>query len=88
MNKKDVKVIKTFKYKLYTSSKNKELHNIINISAGIYNYCINLHRLHYKYTKKHLSKYTLSKYLTIKKRNKQYQHWNLVPSQAIQEITE
>jgi putative transposase len=81
-------MIKTFKYKLYINNKNKFLHQQINISGIIYNYCINLHKRCYKLYGKSLNKFKLQKHLTKKKKLKFYNFWNLVGSQAIQDIVD
>jgi len=81
-------MIRTYKYKLYKTKKDKHIHNIINISGIIYNHCIALHKRYYKLYGKHLNKFQLQKHITkLKKRNK-YSFWKRVPSQAIQDITE
>lgn len=36
-------VIKTYKFKLYKSKKNKHLNDGIDIAASIWNYCIAMH---------------------------------------------
>jgi putative transposase len=79
---------KTFKFKLYTTKKNKKLHNLIDIAYEIYNYCISLHRGYYRLTGKHLSKYQLQKHLARVKKRAKYSHWNKLGSQAIQDITD
>lgn len=79
--------MKTLKYKLYKSDKNKHIHESINLASQIYNHCIALHKRYYRLYKKHISCYTLQKHITkIKARDKQ--HWNKLNSQAIQDITE
>jgi len=77
--------MKTYSFKLYTNKLNT-LHRQINIAGIIYNYCINMHKRYYSLYGKSLSKYTLQKHLTKKK--KKYTFWNQVGSQAIQDITD
>lgn len=83
-----MKIVKTYKYKLYRSKKNKALHQQINIAGLIYNYCIALHRKYYALTGKSLNKFVLMKHITKLKKLDRYQHWNLVGSQAIQDIVD
>lgn len=83
-----MKIVKTYKFKLYRSKKNKVLHQQINISGLIYNHCIALHRKYYKLTGKSLNKFALMKHLTKLKKLDRYRHWNLVGSQAAQDIVE
>lgn len=79
-------IIRTYKYKLYRSKKNKHLHNQINIAGIIYNHCIALHRRYYRLYGKHLNQYKLMKHITKLKKRSKYFHWNKVGSQAIQDI--
>lgn len=81
-------MLKTYKYKLYDSKKNKHLHKLINISGCIYNHCIALHKRYYRLYKKSLNKYQLQKHLTKLKKLDRYNFWNNLGSQAIQNITE
>ena len=80
--------MKTYKFKLYRSKRNKKLHRQINIAGSIYNHCIALHRRYYRIFKKILRDFSLSKHLTKLKRITRYSHWKLVCSQAIQDISE
>lgn len=80
--------MKTYKFKLYSSKRNKKLHRQINIAGSIYNHCIALHRRYYRLFKKSLRAFSLSKHLTKLKKLSKYTHWNLVGSQAIQDISE
>lgn len=60
---------------------------LIGVSANIYNHCIALHKRYYKLYNRHLNKFKLQKHITkLKKRN--YKYWNLLGSQAIQNITD
>ena len=80
--------MKTYKFKLYRSKRNKKLHRQINIAGSIYNHCIALHRRYYRIFKKSLRAFSLSKHLTKLKKITRYSHWKLVGSQAIQDISE
>jgi len=79
--------IRTYKYKLYKTKKDKYIHNIVNISGIIYNHCIALHKRYYKLYGKHLNKFQLQKHLTKLKKKDRYAFWKKAPSQAIQDIT-
>ena len=83
-----MRIVKTYKFKLYRSKKNKVLHRQIDIAGLIYNHCIALHRKYYKLTGKSLNKFVLMKHITKLKKLDRYQHWNLVGSQAIQDIVD
>lgn len=81
-------VVKTFKYKLYRSKKNKHLDAQIDISASIWNYCVAVHRRYYKLYGKSLSKYALMKHITRLKKKAKYAFWNELGSQAVQDVAE
>ena len=80
--------MKTLKFKLYKSKKNKHLRRQIDIAGLIYNHCVSLHRRYYKLTGKHLKLFVLLKHVTKLKRLPKYSHWNLVDAQAIQDVCE
>lgn len=81
-------MLKTYKFKLLATNRQDKLHQIVNISSGIYNHCVALHKRYYKLFGKSLNMYQLQKHITKLKKLNKYKHWNLVPSQAIQNITE
>jgi putative transposase len=83
-----MQIIKTYKFKLYRSKKNKHLHQQVNISGLIYNHCIALHRRYYRLFGKSLNAYALMKHITKLKRLPKYGHWNLVDAQAAQDIVQ
>lgn len=80
--------MRTYKFKLYQSKKNKHLHQQIDIAGLIYNHAIALHRKYYKLTGKSLNQYELMKHITKLKKLPKYKHWSLVGSQAIQDIVQ
>jgi len=75
-------------YKLYKNRKNKHLNQKIDISGIIYNHCIGLCKKYYKIFGQSLNKYKLQKHLTKIKKLEKYSFWNLLGSQAIQDITD
>ena len=76
--------MKTYKFKLYNSKKNRHLHRQINAAGSIYNHCIALHKRYYKIFGKHLNLYKLMKH--IAKLRKRIKYWQQVGSQAVQDI--
>ena len=80
--------MRTYKFKLYQSKKNKHLHQQIDISGIIWNHSIALHRRYYKLTGKSLNMYDLQKHLAKLKKLPKYAYWGKVGSQAIQDITQ
>lgn len=81
-------VIKTYKFKLYNSKKNKYLHHNIDIASDIWNYCIALHRRYYKMYGKYLPANQLMKHITKIKKREKYAYWNELGSQAIQDVVQ
>ena len=81
-------MIQTICIKLYKSRKNKFFHQKINVAGKIYNHIIALNKKYYKLFKKRPNKYQMQKHLTKLKKLKKYEFWKLVPSQAIQDITD
>ncbi len=80
--------MKTYSFKLYTSNKNKHLHQQIDLACEIYNHCIALHRRYYRLYGKYLHVHGLQKHITKLKKLPKYGHWKGLNSQAIQDITQ
>jgi putative transposase len=78
--------VKTLKFKLYRSEKNKHLHHQIDISGVIWNHCIALHRRYFKLTGKYINVYAMQKHIAKLKKLPKYEFWNMVDAQAIQDI--
>jgi putative transposase len=74
----------TLKFKLYQHKRNKYLKRSINAAGVIYNRCIALHKRYYRMYGKHLSCAKLQSH--IAKRRKHNPFWQLVGSQAVQDI--
>lgn len=80
--------MKTYKFKLYRSRRNKHLNEQINVAGIIYNHCIALHKRHYRLYGKHLHKFRLQRHLTKMSHKPKYEFWKKVPSQVRETITE
>jgi putative transposase len=76
--------MKTLKFKLYSHKRHRHLKRSINVAGVIYNHCIALHKRYYRMWGKHLNCAKLQKHIAkLRKRNCQ---WQLVGSQAVQDI--
>jgi len=76
--------MKTLKFKLYSHKRNRYLKQSINAAGVIYNHCIALHGRYYRMWGKHLSCAKLQSHIAkLRKRNP---FWQLVGSQAVQDI--
>lgn len=76
--------MKTLKFKLYSHKRNRYLKQSINAAGVIYNHAIALHRRYYRMWGKHLNCAKLQAHIAkLRKRNP---FWQLVGSQAVQDI--
>lgn len=76
--------MKGMKFKLYQHKRNRYLKRMINASGVIYNHCIALHKRYYRIWGKHLNCAKLQAHIAkLRKRNS---FWQLVGSQAVQDI--
>ena len=80
--------MKTFKFKLYHSKKNKKLQHQLWVACKVYNHCIALHKRYWKLFHKSLNKYKLQKHLAKLKKLEKFAYWQELPSHAIQDITD
>lgn len=76
--------MKTLKFKLYTHKRNRFLKRSINAAGVIYNRCIALHKRYYRMWGKHLSSAKLQAHVAKRRKNNPF--WQLVGSQAVQDI--
>ncbi len=76
--------MKTLKFKLYQHKRNRFLKRSINAAGVIYNHCIALHKRYYKMWGKHLNCSKLQAHIAKLRKRKPF--WQLVGSQAVQDI--
>ncbi|PMB44757.1 transposase [Fischerella thermalis CCMEE 5205] len=76
--------MRTLKFKLYQHKRNRYLKQAINAAGNIYNHCIALHKRYYRIWRKHLNCAKLQAH--IAKLRKRIPFWQLVDSQAVQDI--
>ncbi len=76
--------MKTLKFKLYQSKRNKHLKRSINAAGVIYNHCIALHKRYYRMWGKHLNCAKLQAHIAKMRKRKAF--WQSVGSQAVQDI--
>lgn len=81
-------MIITHSYKLYHTKRTRHLDDLLGIAHDIYNHSIALHKRYYRLTGKTLKKNRLQKHIARLKKEKKYQRWNQLGSQAIQNIAE
>ena len=78
--------MKTYKFKLYSNRGNVELHKTIDGHAHVWNHCVALQRRYYAFYGKYISKFRLINHISKLKRLPKFDHWNRLPSQAIQDV--
>ena len=78
------KLMKTLKFKLYQHKRNRFLKRSINAAGVIYNHCIALHKRYYRMWGKHLNCAKLQAHIAKLRKRKEF--WQLVGSQAVQDI--
>ena len=80
--------MRTYRFKLYNSKRNRKLHKQINAAGLVYNHCIALHKRYYKLFGKSLNMYQLQKHLTKLKKIFKFAYLKEIGSQAVQDITQ
>ena len=82
----DMSNMRTYKFKLYNSKKNKKLQHQLWVASKVYNHCIALHKRYWHLYHKSLGRYQLQNYLARLKKTKKYQYWQDIPAHAIQDV--
>ena len=80
--------MRTYRFKLYNSKRNRKLHRQINVAGLVYNHCIALHKRYYKIFGKSLNMYQLQKHLTKLKGISRIAYIKEIGSQAVQDVTQ
>ena len=78
--------MKTYKFKLYSNHGNRESHQTIDGHSEVWNHFVALCRRYYGISGKYPGKKALRRHLTKLKRLPRYVHWNLLPSQSLQDV--
>ena len=76
--------MKTLKFKFYSHKRNRFLKRSINAAGVIYNHCIALHKRYYRMWGKHSNCAKLQAHIAKLRKRKEF--WQLVGSQAVQDI--
>lgn len=76
--------MRTLKFKLYEHKRNRYLKRSINAAGVIFNHCIAIHKRYYRIWNKHLSCAKLQSHIAKLRKRKPF--WQLVGSQAVQDI--
>lgn len=81
-------VVKTYKFKLYSSKRNRKLHRQINAAGLTYNHCVALCKRYYRLYGVGLKKARLQKHLTKLNKLPKFSYLKEFGSQAVQNITD
>ena len=76
--------MKSLKFKLYSHKRNRFLKRSINAAGVIYNHCIAIHKRYYRMWGQHLNCAQLQAHIAKLRKRKEF--WQLVGSQAVQDI--
>lgn len=85
---RELPLIRTLRFKLMRSKKNRKLHREIEQFARVYNHFIAVIERYYRLFKKHPSANRLKKLLPKLKRTRRFLWLNALPSQALQDVVE
>ena len=77
---------RTLKYRLYRTKHDRVLVERIEYASEIWNHYVALTRRYYRLYGKYPGYYKLKRHLTKLKKQRRFQHWNLVGSQAAQMV--
>lgn len=83
-----MEIRRTFKYRLYTSKRDKHLHQQIDVSGIIWNHALAVQKRYYQLTGKYVGKFRLITHIGKMRRTDRFSYWQLVGSQAVQEVVE
>lgn len=83
-----MKIRRTYKYRLYTSKRDKYLHQQIDVAGIIWNHALAVQKRYYRLTGKYMGRFRLMGHLAKMRRTARFGYWQLVGSQAVQEIVE
>ena len=78
--------MKTYKFKMYSTHGNRELHKTLDSHAHVWNHFVALCRRCYGIYGKYPGKKSLMRHLTKLKRLAKFGHWNQLPSQSLQDV--
>ena len=81
-------MIKTYKFKLYRSKRNRKLHAQINAAGLAYNHCVTLYKRYYRLYHVGLNKSKLQKHLTKISKRPKFHYLKEFGSQALQNVTD
>ena len=76
----------TYKFKLYSNHGNIKLHKTIDGHADVWNHCVALERRYYAIYGRYISKVRLINHISKLKGTQRFDHWNQLPSQAVQDV--
>lgn len=85
---RSIEIRRTYKYRLYANKRTKHLHQQIDVAGIIWNHALALQRRYYRLTGKYISRFRLVTHIGKMRRTDRFGYWQLVGSQAVQEVVE
>lgn len=83
-----VKIRRTYKYRLYASKRDKRLHQQIDVAGNIWNHALAVQKRYHRLTGKYINKHRLMSHIARMRRTERFGYWQLVGSQAVQDVVE
>ena len=84
----EMEIRRTYKYRLYTSKRDKHLHQQIDVAGIIWNHALAVQKRYYRLTGKYIGRFRLITHIGKMRRTERFGYWQLVGSQAVQEVVE
>ena len=84
----EMEIRRTFKYRLYTSKRDKHLHQQIDVAGIIWNHALAVQKRYYRLTGKYIGRFRLITHIGKMRSTERFGYWQLVGSQAVQEVVE
>jgi putative transposase len=84
----EMEIRRTYKYRLYTSKRDKHLQQQIDVAGIIWNHSLAVQKRYYRLTGKYVGKIRLITHIGKMRRTERFGYWQLVGSQAVQEVVE
>ena len=84
-----MEIRRSYKYRMYRTSRNKGLYQTINIAGIIWNHSIALQRRYYRLTGESINQAQLKSHLAkLRRSSPKYNYWQKVGSQSVQDVVE
>lgn len=84
-----ITIRRTYKYRLYTSKRDKRLHQQINVAGLVWNHALALQKRYYRLTGKYIPDSRMKAHISrLRMKIERYGFWRQLGSQAVQDVLE